>query len=463
LNIPYIYTDSGALDHALPPGINSRTFYIGTPPVLDLTERQVRFNLVYDLGAVELTALGGYDQLEFHHWTDDSNPNADPTVSAFVQNEYPNTINGELRATSTGTGPLQWQVGGFFFREHSHLVSADAAPLTDGTYDQYFGFVYTTEDRSNAGYAQASYQFTDALKLTLGARYTSDYKGESGYYGDLTNQIVYANQVGSASSTKTTFHAALDYRLTTENLLYAKVDSGYKAGGFNFGATSYAPETVTAYEVGSKNRFLEDRVQLNLAAFYNNYKNEQVGTFAYLSNGEPVQLTENAGASRLWGIESELVAKVPVVGTFNATVNYLHARYTDFLSVADPSDPAASGNVQLAGNTPPQAPTWSAGLGLQHDWPVVAGTLTGRIQSKLQSPSNFSFYNFADSKQGGYTMSDAYLTYTPKMGPWKVTAFIRNLENSSIFSNAQENQYSAAYTYQFYPPRTFGARLEFTW
>ena len=462
-NIPYVYGASGALDHNLPPGINSSTFYIGTPPSLDLTEKTGRFNFVYELPGVELTALGGYDQLEFHHASDDSNPYSNPQVYEFAQNEYPNTLNGELRATSTGTGPFQWQVGGFFFREHSHLVSADESPLTDGTYTSYFGFAYSTRDRSNAAYGQASYKLTDALKLTAGLRYTSDYKSEEGYYGDLATSTIYANQVGSASSTKTTYHVALDYTVTSSNLLYAKVDTGYKEGGFNFGATSYAPETVTSYELGSKNRFLDERLQLNLAAFYENYKNEQVGTFAYLANGSPVQLTENAGASRLYGLESDLITKIPVIGTFNATLNYLHARYTNFLSVADPSDPAASGNVQLAGNVPPQAPTWSAGLGLEHQWPIPTGTLTGRVQSRLQSASNFSFYNFPDTRQGGYTVSDVFFTYAPTPAKWKVTAFVKNLENSGVFANAQENQYADSYTYQFAPPRTYGARLEFNW
>jgi iron complex outermembrane recepter protein len=462
-NIPFIYSASGALDHNLPPGINSSTFHVGTPPSLDLTEKTVRFNLVYELPGVELTALGGYDQLDFHHATDSSNPYSNPATYEFAQNEYPNTINAELRATSTGSGPFQWQVGGFAFREHSHLVSADETPLTDGTYSPYFGFVYSTRDRSNAGYGQASYRFTDALKLTAGVRYTSDFKSEEGYYGDLANNIVFQNQTGSASSTKTIYHVALDYQVTSANLLYAKVDTGYKAGGFNFGATSYAPETVTSYELGSKNRFLDENVQLNLAAFYENYKNEQVGTFAYLSNGSPVQLTENAGASRLYGVESDFIANIPILGAFNATLNYLHARYTDFLSVADPSDPAASGNVQLAGNTPPQAPAWTAGLGLEHKWLIPGGNLTGRIQSKLQSSSNFSFYNFPDTRQGGYTLSDAFLTYQPKAGAWKITAFVKNLENSLVFANAQENQYASSYAYQFFAPRTYGARLEVSW
>lgn len=252
--------------------------------------------------------------------------------------------------------------------------------------------------------------------------------------------------------------------MTAQSLLYGKIDTGYKAGGFNFGARPYAPETVTAYEMGSKNRFLNDTLQLNLAAFYDNYSNQQVSTFT-MTFGQPVALTENAGRSKIWGIESDLISKIPVVGTFNATVDYLHARYTDFPSVEDPSDPSSvpGVNVQLAGNTPPQAPTWSISAGLTHDWELGAGLLSGRIESKYQSSENFSFYNFPDTRQGAYTMSNAFLSYTPGNARWKVTAFVKNLENSAVFSTAQESEYAYAYVYQFYPPRTYGVRLETFW
>ena len=470
-NIPYIYSETGALVHSPPPGINPYTFPIRTEPYLNMNDRLTRFNFTYDLGPVLLTALGGYDHLEWHHASDESSTDNNPVVNTFVQNEFPNTFNGELRAASNTTGPLQWQVGTFYFRENSHLVSYSGAPTADGTYDQYFGFVYSTRSRSAAGYAQASYQITSDLKATAGIRYTSDFKGETGYYGDLTAGPVlggYAYQSGETSSHKFTYHGGLDYTLTDKNLVYLKYDTGYKAGGFNFGGAPYNPETVVSYEIGSKNRFFDDTLQWNSAAFVMNDSAQQVATYALLPNGLPEQLTENAGKSKIWGVETDFIYKVPYVGTLNAAVDYLNARYTNFLSVGDPSDPAASGNnVQLAGNTPPQSPTLSAQLGLEHNWAAFNGTITGRVQTKIQSSSNFSFYNFDDTRQSAYTISDAFLSFAMPSGSlganWKVTAFVKNLENSAVFSTAQEDEYAFAYTYQWFPPRTYGLRLESSW
>ncbi|HSZ51501.1 MAG TPA: TonB-dependent receptor [Caulobacteraceae bacterium] len=462
-NIPFEYTSTGALNHNMPAGVNASTFPNYTPESLNLSENTFRYNFVYDLDKVEFTFLGGYDQMQWHHATDQSNPWSDPSVYQFQQNEYPDTVNAEFRVASRGDGRLQWQAGVFFFAEDSHLHSQDAAPLSSGGYNDYFGFVYSTRSRSEAAYLQASYQITDKLKLTGGVRYTHDSKEESGYYGDLSTNVIYANQTGSESSSQPTYHVGLDYQLTRANMLYAKFDTGYKAGGFNFGAGDYAPETVKAFEIGSKNRFLDNSLEVNLSAFYDDYTNQQVSTYLYLEPGLPSALTENAGSSTIYGVESQVVYNIPLIGRLDASVDYLHARYNYFLSVADPSDPSVSGNVQLAGNTPPQSPTWTFEVGLEHTWEVFNGSVTGRIQTKAETASNFSFYDYADTEQKGYTMSDAYVSYAPGGGHWKLTIFAKNLENSAVFSNAEENLYARSYTYGFEPPRTYGTRIEYTW
>ena len=470
--IPFAYTSTGALNHNLPSGIDSEKFPLGTKPFMNMKSLQFRGNLVYDFGGIEVTALGGYDQTSYAQGVDQTLfPNASTGVYQWAPSQKPDTVNAEIRIASKTPGPFQWQVGGFFFIELAHLISRDVPQGATGGPDMTFGFVYRTRQQSEAGYAQASYQLTPKLKLTGGVRYTADYKAETGYFGAISANIIFANQNGSASFSQATYHAALDYDLTSKNMLYAKYDTGYKAGGFNFGGSAYRPETIDAYEIGSKNRFLDNTIQLNLALFYTEDTDQQVGTYAFLPNGQPVQLTLNAGASRTYGADVDLIYKIPVVGTLNFSVNYLNARYTDFRSVPDPSDPNTSGsgkllpdgNVQLAGNQPPQAPAWSFGMGLEHRWDVHQGTLTGRIQSKAQTSSYFSFYNFPDTRQSGYTMSDAFLTYQPDADHWKVTAFVRNLENSVVFKDAEESQYAVAYGYEFYPPRTFGVRVDYSW
>jgi len=470
-NIPFTYAN-GTLVHSMPAGVNATKFPLYTPESLNLQEDAIRFNFTYDAGGLEYALLGGYDHTQWHHSTDQSNPWSTPSVYGFQQNEYPDTVNAEFRVTSKSNGPFQWQAGLFFFAEDSHLNAEDAAPVAGGSPNDFFGFVYSTQTRSEAGYVQASYQFTDKLKLTGGFRYTNDYKEESGYDGDISAGIKYGGpNTTSESSSQPTYHLALDYDLTKVNMLYAKFDTGYKAGGFNLGIGTYKPENITAYEIGSKNRFLDNSLQVNLALFYNDYTNQQVSSYVALSPtnlSAVTELTENAGASTMYGAEAQITYKMPTIGTLDVSIDYLHARYTNFLSAPDPSNTPPGGtasttDVQLAGNTPPQSPTWSFSAGLEHSWDVYGGTLTGRIQTKAETSSNFSFYNYADTEQKPYTMSDIFVSYAPAGGHWKVTGFVKNVENSMVFSNAQENLYAYSYTYAFEPPRTFGGRLEYTW
>lgn len=462
-NIAFIYDDTGALVHDKPAGLNSSSFTLKTKPYLRSSEGQVRGQLAYDFDTFTVTLLGGYDTTSWHHAVDQSTVNDNSSIYQFQENQYPETVNAELRFTSRNASRFQWQLGGFFFQEKSHLVSADASPVATGGFYDSFGFVYHTTARSKAVYGQASYALTDKIKVTGGVRYTSDYKSEAGYYGALSDNIVYANQTGDASFSKTTFHAEVEDKITPTNFVYAKFDTGYKAGGFNFGGSAYKPESIKSWEIGSKNRFLDSKMQFNISAYYSKYTNQQVSNYAYIADNQPVQLTQNAGASEIYGVESDLIYDIPAFARINLTANYLHARYTEFTSVADPSDPAASGNVDLAGNTPPQSPTWSLGGGLERTFAIGKSALTARIQTKFQTASNFSFYNFNDTRQGAYTMSDAYLTYKPGSGNWSVTAYVKNLENSTVLSDAEESQYAVAYVYEYYPPRTYGLRLQYNW
>ncbi len=165
------------------------------------------------------------------------------------------------------------------------------------------------ESSSAAEFAQASAHLTNQLKLTLGVRHTHDAKDRLGYELPSVSQPsrtvqpwpasrplrvprqTGANQTGTWN--RVTWQAGLDDQLTATNMLYAKVATGYKAGGFdNFVAVygPYKPETLTDYEIGSKNRFLDDRVQANIGAFYYDYTNLQAPVFISTTGGSHTKM-----------------------------------------------------------------------------------------------------------------------------------------------------------------------------
>ena len=96
------------------------------------------------------------------------------------------------------------------------------------------------------------------------------------------------------------------WRFTDSNLLYVSYSKGYKGGGINAPdvansnrSTTYEPEFVNAYELGSKNEFLDGRMQLNATAFYYDYEGYQIASRRGLTVS-----TENVNAE-IKGLELE--------------------------------------------------------------------------------------------------------------------------------------------------------------
>jgi iron complex outermembrane receptor protein len=74
------------------------------------------------------------------------------------------------------------------------------------------------------------------------------------------------------SQNKPTFHVGLDWPPTPQNMFYVKYDTGYKSGGVNSNGSApsvdYGPENLDPFELGTKNRFLNNKLQFNVALFY---------------------------------------------------------------------------------------------------------------------------------------------------------------------------------------------------
>src|SRR5207237_2783187 len=126
----------------------------------------------------------------------------------------------------------------------------------------------------------------------------------------------------STSSSKVTWLAGIDWTPVEGTMLYGSVSTGYRSGGFTFAGTSspqasvaalqaaytpFAPETVTNYEVGIKSDLLNRHLRVNLAAFYQDYRNIQKAVRDSV-NGILVNLIRNAGRATLYGGEAEVTA-----------------------------------------------------------------------------------------------------------------------------------------------------------
>ena len=245
---------------------------------------------------------------------------------------------------------LVWQVGGYY--EESNPVGASGAqsPVLLFCSDRLafqcadilgtligrpglissMNFVLGEVSFKNLGaYGQATYSLTDQLKLTAGIRYTHDVTRATAQQityrfpqpnvptGRCTlDQTIVATPNGCITTTeqrshKPTWVLGLDYKPTEDVLLYTKYSRGYRQGAPNFSAPagfqSFGPEKVDAYEVGAKTSFRRWGMSgsFNIAGFYNDFTNQQLGVSIGSSTGAVTvtQAIVNGGKSRIYGLE----------------------------------------------------------------------------------------------------------------------------------------------------------------
>jgi iron complex outermembrane receptor protein len=460
-NLPYVYKADGSVSHAMPhfPG-DPRVFGVPTPQYLKLNDKLVRWNFRHDLPSVQLSYIGGYDSIGYHGATD-SSAGPDRPVS-FTQNEYPKTQNHELRIATHDDARWAWQAGLYYFKERSSLYSYQSAPFSHGRYLPTFAFEYNVGSVSTAVFGQTSYKLGDTLTVTGGARHSRDEKKRDGSFHFATNATeplayLYVPQHSKGRWSKAIWHAGVEWNPSKHALVYAKYDTGYKAGGFT-DISPYGPESVAGFELGSKLRFLDNRAQLNLSAFRYAYTGQQVSETVSLDNGQTGTNIVNAGRTRIYGLEGDLQARIAPLGKVNLSVAYLHARFADFL-VAD----STGRNVQLAGNRPPNSPALSLVLGLEREWGMAGAELVGNFSMKYQSAQHFTFFNYANDLQKAYASADLSASYVPDHRKWRVQCYLRNLGDKLAFAQAEESGFASSYRYAFVAPRTWGVKVAYYW
>lgn len=205
---------------------------------------------------------------------------------------------------------------------------------------------------SIALYADWTFDLTSRLKLDVGARYTDEDKRAivlNRLYADLGFSRPVA--VTADFDKKTNFRnvspkVSLDYQITPDIMVYGLATRGFKSGGYNIRANAVAvprsaepfdDETVDSYEVGSKMAFLDQRLFLNLSAFYNKYKDIQLSVFTGLdTNGDGIDDSffgdfTNAGAGTVKGLEVEYQYLPSQHWLISGNLAWLDTKYDEYI------------------------------------------------------------------------------------------------------------------------------------
>jgi iron complex outermembrane recepter protein len=447
------------------------------PRAIRFNSDGIQRNRLYGAHAELTYSFGGFDIVSLtsarrdnQNWLFDGDNNATATTTIRIANTG-KQFTQEVRAVSTGDGPFKWIVGGFYLKE----INADQGiGYTNFALDA--GNSQTRTGRkttSKSVFGQADYTVMDVLTLTAGIRYTKDFKiAPNGVNCTIAAGVCVTPNTYVAPSpfkgNKTTWRLGAKWDVSDQSNIYASVAQGYKAGGFNSPPfTTYEPESILAYEIGTKNRFLDNTLQFNASAFYYDYTNFQVNSAVVINNALRT-LISNAGSATVKGVEIEAVIQPVKNFRVDASAGYLK---TNFDSLKEAYDAVTRTRIDLTGNDLPRAPEWTWRVSARYDIPVGSGTVTPSATIQTQSDQFFSEFNnkvftvgattvtrYVPLKQDGYAMLSASLRYAAANDRWYVEAFGQNLGNKTVLVSGGLNQGNIP-TGSYAPPRVYGVKV----
>jgi len=387
------------------------------------------------------------------------------------------TFSQELRWTSVLDGEFNYTAGLYFFREETDRTEifritkagtyGDAAApfrITDVGSQAIIGNEYArtaNETTSIAVYGQGTWEFSDKLHATFGARYTNDkkdYTAESVNCGLVANGTLDGTKFenfsgcggvgGSLSIIAEAFEVnpsdswtdfspkfALQYFANEDSMFFGSISRGFKSGGFAgsqgieaVAAKPVEPETATNYEIGFKGN-LTDNFRLNLTAFYTDYEDLQIVRFGPVAGSEfGTFVTANLGEAKIKGAEAEIV--------WNVTENIQLAGYVASLNTAvnDLVIVSPGGPVDISGADLTRSPKITSNISLAYYLPTDSGAFDFRME---YSTSDEQRMDYLDERITGdeFKLLDARIGWTSADEKWDVAIWGKNLGEDDYISH----------------------------
>lgn len=270
---------------------------------------------------------------------------------------------------------IEYVLGLYYFEEDadSRRVQQLSNAMTHRITNAYM------DNRNEAVFGQIDYtpSWNQALTLSFGARYTKERKDMPRYlrtYTGGTGRFAIEDpgpnlKVPQLDFSNTSLMFSPSYRLNDDVSVYARYAEGFRSGGYDGHAATpaialvpYDSEELKSYEFGIKSRWLDQRLQLNVAAFYSDYTDMQLTSYSTTTG--PTSLVLNAGEASLWGMEVETEAYLSERLRANFNLSWLDYEFDKFDMgpvIGDVSNRAEVNN----------APRSTANLALDYTFPSL--------------------------------------------------------------------------------------------
>jgi iron complex outermembrane receptor protein len=421
------------------------------------------------------------------------------------------------------SGPIRFGTEGFRF---AGLGRSDYNASSTATFDQRVALFLDGIDSFGARDTLPQILCADPLEGTPRVERNDD--GSGFHCTNGTNQATAAErpnmfqqvpQNNDVSAVFVDWRAGVEYDLADDNLLYFTVSTAHKAGGFNdttpydaaqqmltgetYYNTEYDPESVLAFEVGSKNLLADKRLRANASAFYYDYKdyvfqtNVSIGVDPNPDDDQRPPTTavrQNAADVKVLGLDLDVNYALPLGLEAGVHVLLESAKFGDNTYVIDSRIGDAAGDnylVDIGGHWLPRASPVTLNYGLSQDIFTSIGSFDWIIQGQTRAKHYMSVYNGEGAllpPAPGATLSQRAIDFQSAPGPgeqrftdvvptytrfdigagWKhpdgrisINGYVNNVTNIAYTTSTIV---TPGLNLRFYnPPRTAGVRFRVDW
>jgi iron complex outermembrane receptor protein len=408
----------------------------GTEPIVKVESYSASLDAIWEPSDnVTVRSISAYRQAKGLY-----QPDADRTNLALSSLRLPQrqeTLSQEFNISGPTDARWSWLVGAYLYYSdagnpyfNSYVGDAPTGTIVASFRD-------TVRTNAYAAFADLTFNATEQLHFTAGARYTTETKRMK--FRDLIRAAGLRTATDKTTWKSPTFRGVVRYDIAPDFNVYASVSNGFKSGVYNAYALPpipVEPEKITAVEIGAKGRF--NGITVTAAAFGYAYKNIQVQGQTLVGQAWVVTLA-NAARAKIRGYE--ISANGPIGDHFSFDIGYSglpRAKYTEFTQaqVFIPNATGGATNVvpfDASGSRVIRSPKHQVNARLTFTNEIAEGDFAATVAYTYNDGFYWQPANL--SKQGAYGVVNARLSWTDPKGEVTYSVWAENLTDVTYSIN----------------------------